>query len=91
MEENTSKTKKPFPLFIVLTVILSIVSIYLGIRLYQVQNSLVIEISTNDTLLAEKQKMIIQLENLQIEYSQLKEEYETLGDLFDKEQEKIEK
>lgn len=90
MEENNVNNKKRFPLFLILTIVFALLSVYLFVQLNKVQNNLVTEITTKDTLLAEKQKMMIQLENLQIEYSQLKLEYEGLGDLFEKEQKKIE-
>lgn len=88
--EKDNAPKKRFPLFVILTIVFAALSAYLGFQLNQTQNVLVTEITAKDTLSAEKQRMLIQLENLQIEYRQLKNEYEGLGELFEKEQKKIE-
>jgi len=88
--EKDNAPKKRFPVFVILTILFAALSAFLGFQLNQTQNILITEITAKDTLSAEKQRMLIQLENLQIEYSQLKNEYENLGELFEKEQKKIE-
>lgn len=91
METSNKQSKKTLNVFIVLTIIFAIATLFLAIKVVNLSKSLGLETLAKNELITEKDKMLIQLENLQIEYDNMSKEYTSLEDLFTKEKEKVEK
>ena len=89
MENSNKQMKKNLNLFIILTIVFAIATLFLAIKVVTLKKDLGSEILAKEEVISEKDKMLIQLENLQIEYDNLSKEYTGLEDLFTKEKEKV--
>jgi len=89
MEKEKSSSKKLTNLFIIISVLLLIVSCVLLIKVIKLSEDVKTQIVIKHNVISEKDKMLIQLENLQIEYDDLSSEYKNLGELFNEEKDKV--